>query len=181
MKSDEAADGYGVDDNDQEGSHPDALDQVLEGAWPILSGVAQSVLCQRSLAVVEALCDVYQVRRNYLVTQSSSCLLKCNHLPYKVSKHYSKQEWVGCQSLNSADLCELPALQRSILSAKLAARPLIATLIASCLTIFKVCFVTVLTVLNHVDIYMSTDHILHVIVEEGLFEAMCLSDRQRKA
>ncbi|GAX80410.1 hypothetical protein CEUSTIGMA_g7849.t1 [Chlamydomonas eustigma] len=61
--------------------------KVLEGAWPILSGVAQSMLCQRSAVVVEALCDVYQ---------------------------------------------------RSILSAKLAARPLIATLIASCLTIYKV-------------------------------------------
>ena len=34
--------------------------QVLEGAWPILSGVAQAPVCQSNPLVVEALCEVYQ-------------------------------------------------------------------------------------------------------------------------
>lgn len=60
---------------------------MLEGAWPLLSGVAQSPVCQADIAVVEALCEVYQ---------------------------------------------------QSLLSAKRAAAPLLPTLIASALTIFKV-------------------------------------------
>jgi hypothetical protein len=61
--------------------------KVLEFAWPILSGVAQSELCQRDPGVVDALCEVFQ---------------------------------------------------RSLVSAKLAARSLLPTLIGSVLVIFKV-------------------------------------------
>ena len=63
------------------------LPQVLEAAWPILSGVAQAPVCQAAPLVVEALCEVYQ---------------------------------------------------RSMMAAKLAARPLLPTLITSVMTLYKV-------------------------------------------
>eukprot|EP00955_Chlamydomonas_euryale_P025708 271715-Chlamydomonas_euryale.AAC.4 len=47
--------------------------RLLEAAWPILSGVAQSGACHADASVVEALCEVYQ--RSLLAARRAAALL----------------------------------------------------------------------------------------------------------
>lgn len=54
---------------------PPAL-AALQAAWPVLQGVAGSQLCQMDAAVVEALCEVYQVSQ-MLVVKSSAFKISC--------------------------------------------------------------------------------------------------------
>lgn len=49
---------------------------ALQAAWPVLQGVAGSQLCQMDAAVVEALCEVYQVSQ-MLVVKSSAFKISC--------------------------------------------------------------------------------------------------------